>query len=177
MERSDDLYKTFCDEKLSRLVDDARRDTGIVSRQKRLSQKLRSRQHRNKDVPFTRELESLCISHIVQNKNRRISDQDWRDLCHTLVPVAYCDFVLIDKFWRNFVMSTGLKPPNIAATYSAKEVRAFFSDLEAFELPESPQTEAELIFPSNSYNIIEKPKTLFSPKLRRHLGDILRGKK
>ena len=80
--------------------------------------------------PCTEFLWESCIDYIAINENMKMPDKEWRDIFHTIVPVAYCDFVLIDKRWRNFVKSTDLNSPQIAKVYAQRNFREFLKDLE-----------------------------------------------
>jgi hypothetical protein len=42
---------------------------------------------------------------------------EWHDLNHTIVPVAYCDIVFLDGRWATFVSQSGFKSPAIAAVF------------------------------------------------------------
>jgi len=59
-----------------------------------------------------------------------MSNKEWHDIFQTIVPVAYCDFVLIDKRWKNFIKSTGLNYPQIAKVYKQRDLSEFLKDLE-----------------------------------------------
>lgn len=80
--------------------------------------------------PHTEYLFDRCIDFIVINKKMKMDDKEWRDVFHVIVPVAYCDFVLIDKRWIAFVQSTGLKYPEIARVYNQRKLKQFLKDLE-----------------------------------------------
>lgn len=85
--------------------------------------------------PCTEFLWESCIDYIAINENMKMPDNEWRDIFHTIVPVAYCDFVLIDKRWRNFVKTTGLNPPQIAKVYAQRNLSEFLKDLENWKKP------------------------------------------
>ena len=52
-------------------------------------------------VRGTRYLTREIMSLILKNRNRTFASNDAMDLMHTIVPVAYCDHVLLDKHWEN----------------------------------------------------------------------------
>jgi len=80
--------------------------------------------------PCTEFLWESCIDYIAINENMKMPNKEWYDVLHTIVPAAYCDFVLIDKRWRNFVKSTGLNSPQIAKVYAQRNLSEFLEDLE-----------------------------------------------
>ncbi len=80
--------------------------------------------------PCTEFLMETCFDHIAINENMKMPDKEWRDIFHTIIPVAYCDFVLIDKRWTNFVNTSGLKNPQIARVYNHRDLNRFFEELK-----------------------------------------------
>ena len=100
--------------------------------------KAKNRFKRNKMAipiaPCTKRLLSQCIDYIAINEEMKMGNKEWRDVLHTIVPVVYCDFVLIDSRWTNFIKATGLKTPNIAKVYNQREIEMFLKDLECFEI-------------------------------------------
>jgi len=100
--------------------------------------KVRNRfRNRNKKIktefPHTEDLFNQCIDFIVTNETMKMGDKEWRDVFHVIVPVAYFDFVLIDKRWIAFIQSTGLRNPEIARVYNQAKLEQFLNDLEKFE--------------------------------------------
>jgi hypothetical protein len=85
--------------------------------------------------PYTEFLKETCIDYITINENMKMSDKEWYDVFHTIVPVAYCDFVLVDKKWLNFIKSTGLVYPQIAKVYDKRNLNEFLKDLENWKRP------------------------------------------
>lgn len=85
--------------------------------------------------PCTEFLMETCIDYIVINENMKMPDKEWRDIFHTIVPVAYCYFVLVDKKWLNFIKSTGLEYPQIAKVYTRRNLSEFLKDLENWGKP------------------------------------------
>ena len=63
-------------------------------------------------------------------------NKEWYDVCHTIVPAAYCDFLLIDKRWKNFIKSTGLEYPQMANVYTRRNLSDFLKDLENWKNPD-----------------------------------------
>jgi hypothetical protein len=85
--------------------------------------------------PCTEFLWESCIDYIAINENMKMPNKEWYDVFHTIVPAAYCDFLLIDKRWLNFIKSTGLNSPQIAKVYAQRNFREFLKDLENWENP------------------------------------------
>jgi len=82
--------------------------------------------------PYTKDLFNRCIDFITINETMKMPDKEWLDIFHVVVPVAYCDSVLIDNRWIAFVRATGLKNPEIAEVYAQKELQDFLNELERF---------------------------------------------
>jgi hypothetical protein len=85
--------------------------------------------------PCTEFLWDSCIDYIAINENMEMQNKEWYDVLHTIVPAAYCDFLLIDKRWLNFIKSTGLNSPKIAKVYSRQNLNDFLKDLENWGRP------------------------------------------
>ena len=58
-----------------------------------------------------------------------MNSNEWHDFFHAIVPVAYCDLVLLDKRWATFISQTGLKFPDVAFAFDKKSIEGFFSTL------------------------------------------------
>jgi len=79
----------------------------------------------------TRELNSMAYDFIIINETMGMSkSSEWYDLNHVIVPVAYCDIVLVDKKWKAFVKQTGFEFPDIAMIFDKKSLDEFFVQLE-----------------------------------------------
>jgi hypothetical protein len=85
--------------------------------------------------PCTKFLWESCIDYIAINETMEMPDKEWYDVLHTIVPAAYCDFLLIDKRWLNFIKSTGLNYPQIAKVYDQRNLSEFLKDLENWKKP------------------------------------------
>jgi len=108
----------------------ARNDTAALLKAKN---RFRNKSKRIRtEFPYTEDLLGRCIDFIVINEAMKMPDKEWRDVFHVVVPVAYCDFVLIDSRWIAFVRSTGLKSPEIAKVYGQSELQDFLNELEEF---------------------------------------------
>lgn len=77
----------------------------------------------------TRELVQLGCNFVLQNAEMKMNSNEWHDFFHTIVPVAYCDLVLLDKRWATFISQTGLKFPDVAFVFDKKSIERFFSTL------------------------------------------------
>ena len=82
---------------------------------------------------LTKELFYLAYKFVMSNKDMTMNSNEWKDIFHTVVPVAYCDYVLLDRRWVGFVNETGFGSPHIAKVYSKKDMSEFFEVLCEFE--------------------------------------------
>jgi len=55
---------------------------------------------------------------------------EWNDLFHLVVPVSYCDIVLMDKRWKTFMEQTGFSYPKIALTHDKRTIADCFNRIE-----------------------------------------------
>lgn len=78
----------------------------------------------------TRELIQLGFNFVLQNAEMKMISNEWHDFFHSIVPVAYCDLVLLDKRWATFICQTSFDFPNIAFVFDKKSIGGFFSALE-----------------------------------------------
>jgi len=85
----------------------------------------------------TRELFQLGFDFVVQNQDMTMSSNEWHDFFHLIVPVAYCDIVLLDKRWTTFVSQTKFSYPDIAFVFNRKTIEDFFHKLETFHFNDS----------------------------------------
>jgi len=88
----------------------------------------------------TRELFQLGFDFVLQNHDMTMSSNEWHDFFHLIVPVAYCDIVLLDKRWTTFVNQTKLTYPDIAFVFNRKSMDVFFNTLETFSFSENDFT-------------------------------------
>ena len=112
----------------------ARNNTIALSNAKKRFRKRKENANTYK-FPCTEYLLESCIDYIVINENMKMPDKEWHDIFQTIVPVAYCDFVLIDKRWRNFVKSTDLNPSQISKVYTQRNLSEFLKDLGSWKKP------------------------------------------
>ena len=115
-------------DRLKRLVDTARADEQVVKRSRRTWNK--GKQKGDAGMPPTRELARMLCALPVLNKEMKLTRNDFDDMFHAIVPVAYCDIVLLDKRWRAFVNQTGLQHPRVAMVFDSAGLEDFFETLE-----------------------------------------------
>jgi hypothetical protein len=79
----------------------------------------------------TRELLRLSLYFVIRNHHLKMSKySEWNDIFHLIVPVAYCDFVLMDRRWKTFIDQTGFSHPAIARVFDKRSLHDFFNALE-----------------------------------------------
>jgi hypothetical protein len=118
-------------EDLTPIVLNARNDPETLCRaKKRHSKKELFRKH----MPYTKDIYRLAIDFVIVNENMKMSSNEWLDLLHTIVPVAYFDFVTLDKRWCHFIRTISpLSPPDIAHIFSPREIDNLLINIEGFE--------------------------------------------
>jgi hypothetical protein len=109
----------------------ARQDSIALARAKKRHSKMKLLR---KNPPYTQDIYRLALDFVVVNETMEMTPNEWVDLLHTIVPVAYFDFVLLDKRWCHFIRKVlPLKPPNIAQVFSAGDLEKFLSGLPDFK--------------------------------------------
>lgn len=84
----------------------------------------------------TRTLQREIITGLLKNGTSRFSENDGIDLLHTIVPVAYCEFALLDRYWNDQVQRVRRRfdkiSPSIplAQTFSKAGLEKFFVEME-----------------------------------------------
>jgi hypothetical protein len=79
----------------------------------------------------TRELFVMAIDFVFKNTKMKMADySEWQDLFHVVVPVSYCDIVLIDRRWKAFISQTGFSYPKIAKVFDKRSLDFFFQAIE-----------------------------------------------
>ncbi len=87
-----------------------------------------------KQMPYTKDIYKLAIDFVVVNEKMKMTSNEWIDLLHTVVPVAYFDFVMLDKRWCHFIRSVlPLSPPDIAYVFSQREIADFLTKIKTFQ--------------------------------------------
>ena len=120
------------EEDLFPIVKRARNDINALSNAKKRFRRRKEKANTCK-FPCTEFIMETCFDYITINENMKMPDKEWRDIFHTIVPVAYCDFVLVDKKWLNFIKSSGLEYPQIAKVYAQRNLSEFLKDLESWQ--------------------------------------------
>lgn len=108
-------------------LDSIRIDREYMSKSKGRAKATRKK-GKNYDRP-TRELFALGFDFVLQNETMKMNSNEWHDFFHAIVPVSYCDIVLLDKRWATFACQTGLKYPDAAFVFDKKSIDGFFSTL------------------------------------------------
>ena len=117
-------------EKMKNFIDAVRSDHKYINKSKIRS--ALTRKKGKKHDRATRELFELGFNFVLQNPDMRMSSNEWHDFFHSIVPVAYCDIVLLDRRWTAFVAQTKFNFPDIAFAFSRKSINEFFYKLETF---------------------------------------------
>lgn len=113
---------------LTPMVEHARADSNVLARAKT---KNRERSIRRPGPPYTEDILRALTFFLVANENMKMNGKEWVDVFHLVVPVAYMEFVVLDKRWIHFVRNyLPLLPPNIAAVYGPGELESFIRDLD-----------------------------------------------
>lgn len=93
----------------------------------------------HKDVQYlTRYIDVEIAKYILRN-NVRMESNDWCDVHHVVVPMAYCDFVLLDQRWNTIsrqVQSRLRKvghDKKMAEVFSQRSLEDFLKRLEAIK--------------------------------------------
>ena len=116
---------------LTPVVLKARNDPEALNRAKKRHSK---KELHRKQMPYTKDIYRLAIDFVVVNENMNMSSNELIDLLHTVVAVAYFDFVLLDKRWCHFIRTIfPLSPPKIAHVFSQREIDNFLTKIEDFE--------------------------------------------
>lgn len=128
------MTQKFADS-LNPIVIQARQDPQALQRAKR---RYTAKDLKRKYPPYTQDIYTIAIDFILVNETMQMPPNEWMDLMHTVTPVSYCDFVLLDRRWCHFIRS---KLPhlhqNIAAVFSQQELDKFFIAMENFKEKEN----------------------------------------
>ncbi|MDE0504741.1 MAG: hypothetical protein OXM00_10110 [Paracoccaceae bacterium] len=72
------------------------------------------------------------LRYLIQKESFKIEANDALDFLHAVVPIAYGDFVLLDKHWADLARKLKL-PSDRVKVYSPKHVEKFLENLERVE--------------------------------------------
>lgn len=121
---------------LTPMVERAKRDTEVLARAKA---KNSARKLSRTSPPYTQDILRCLNFFLVANETMRMTGTEWMDIFHMVVPVAYMDFVVLDKRWANFARNhLPLRPPNIAHVYCPSEIDLFLKDLASIPTGMAP---------------------------------------
>ena len=82
----------------------------------------------------TREVYAMALDFVMRNSQMKMSKySEWADLFHVVVPVSYCDIVMVDKRWKSFVSQTGFSYPDVAMVFDKKSLNKFFAAIETWK--------------------------------------------
>jgi hypothetical protein len=82
----------------------------------------------------TRELLVMAFDFVLKNTNMKMTNySEWQGLFHVIVPVSYCDIVMIDRRWKAFISETGFSYPKIARVFDRRSLERFFQTLEHWD--------------------------------------------
>lgn len=111
------------------LLEVGRNDPEYLRRSKSRFEKLKNRGPEYETA--TRELFQLSLDFVMRNNNMKMAQySEWSDIFHLIVPVAYCDIVMLDRRWIDFIKQTGFTYPHIAMTYSKRSLNSLFENIE-----------------------------------------------
>jgi hypothetical protein len=117
---------------MQRLLGIGRGDKGHLRRASNRLKKLKSKCPKYQAA--TRELFTMALDFVMTNEQMKMAQySEWTDLFHVIVPVSYCDLVMIDKKWKTFINQTGFSFPHIAMVFDKKSSNDFFQAIETWE--------------------------------------------
>lgn len=89
-------------------------------------------------VPSTRDL-WWKVRFYILSSGKKMTDTEWIDVFHLIVPCAYCDFVLLDKKWTENFIKKIQNPQNIeiAKVFWRNELELFIKSLNEFWSPKN----------------------------------------
>ena len=115
--------------KMERLIRKGRGDSNYLKRASRRYAEIKRRGPKYQTA--TRELLELSLVFVIRNKSLKMARySEWNDIFHLIVPVSYCDAVLMDRRWKNFIEQTGFTYPTIARAFDKRSLYDFFNALE-----------------------------------------------
>jgi hypothetical protein len=115
--------------KVKPLIEQGRYDKQLLEKTKKIFLKLKARGPRYQAA--TRELADMAINFVLKNITMKMAEySEWQDIFHVIVPVSYCDLVLIDCRWKTFISQTGFVYPQIAKVFDKSAMDDFFQTVE-----------------------------------------------
>ena len=121
-----DFHLQFSSE-IKRLRGQAENDSKYNSQIRKIPQ--------GKDIhAATRYIARDILNSLVRDKGSHLpSSNDWRDFYHTVVPIAYCNYVLLDKYWSHKAKETIARlcrsgfSAEMAEVFSSKDMNEFWA--------------------------------------------------
>lgn len=118
----------YLKERFTPMLERAKADSTVLARAKANH---RERSIRRAGPPYTEDILRALNFFLVANERMKMSGNEWVDVFHLVVPIAYLEFVALDKRWIHFVRNhLPLTPPNIATVYGPGELESFIRDLD-----------------------------------------------
>lgn len=118
---------------MKHLLEVGRNDDAYLKRAKDRFGKLKKQGP--KDQTATRELLQLALDFVMRNMTMKMDQySEWNDIFHLIVPVAYCDIVMLDRRWAAFLDQTGFSFPQIAMIFDKRSLGALFEQIENWDL-------------------------------------------
>lgn len=119
---------------MKQLLEAGRNDSEFMKRAKSRFGKLKELDPEYQTA--TRELLQLSLDFVIRNINMKMDQySEWNDIFHLIVPVAYCDIVMLDRRWKAFLNQTEFSFPQIAMTFDKRSIDALFGQIENWKLP------------------------------------------
>lgn len=113
---------------LTPMIERARADPVVSARAKT---KNRARSVLRAGPPYTEDIWKCLSYYLVANKDMKMNPNEWMDVFHLVVPVAYLEFVTVDKTWLDFVRNRlSITSPDIARVYGSGEIELLLRDLD-----------------------------------------------
>lgn len=121
------LLKTNFASQLNPIIDQARNDPEkLEAARKRFKAPLKPH------FPCTDDLYSRVFAYITINKAMKMPEKEWLDILHLIVASSYCDFVLADSRWVEYIKSTGMRSPYVAQVFSQRQLNEFINALKNY---------------------------------------------
>lgn len=74
----------------------------------------------------------FSLRHHIGSNPIKMDDNEWRDVFQIMVPLVYCDCILLENKWFDYAERVRRKFPNIGRIYNSKHVPDFINDLRNF---------------------------------------------
>ena len=94
------------DEMRRSLLDDVTNRLADLRTKAKLPENLKNIEKTHKGHPAVQHLTRYIVDEVMKyilRGNMGITSNDWCDMHHAIVPLAYCDFVLLDQRWHGIM--------------------------------------------------------------------------